>query len=159
MEATSKSPCASSLFFTKDLLSAPSSFFRSRYHLMMAQNHFCTFYKANLLLSLLLHLSQVPLFANEILKRANIEMEKRSHRLPHWIEELPDSIPLWMKISASIYRGSPQQVTCAMVKMAKALEDMRAARARNCDSYFRCRGSLLAAKCGIYATSFARYIR
>ena len=126
---------------------------------MMAQNHFCTFYKANLLLSLLLQLSQVPLFANEILNSASIEMEKRSHPLPHWIEELPDSIPLWMKISASNYRGSPQQVTCAMVKMAKALEDMRAARARNCDSYFRCRGSLLAAKCGIYAASFARYIR
>ena len=125
----------------------------------MAQNHFFTFYKANLLLSLLLHLSQVPLFANEILNSAKIETEKRSHPLPHWIEELPDSIPVWMKISASNYRGSPQQVTCAMVKMAKALEDMRAARARNCDSYFRCRGSLLAAKCGIYATSFARYIR
>ena len=79
--------------------------------------------------------------------------------LPKWIEDLPSSIPRWMKVTASKYRGSPHQVVCAVVKMAKALEDMKAARARNCDSYFRCRGSSEAARCGVYAAAFANHMR
>lgn len=79
--------------------------------------------------------------------------------LPKWLAELPDSVPHWMKVAASKYRGSPQQITCAAKSMSKALSDMQAARARNCDDYFRCRGSRDATRCGAYAASFVTQIR
>ena len=101
----------------------------------------------------------------EILDSTKIEEMKRSEsirssqQLPKWLAELPDTIPAWMKRAASKYRGAPHQILCAMVKMAKALNDMKAAKARNCDNYFRCRGSFDAAKCGVYAAAFANNIR
>lgn len=93
-----------------------------------------------------------------------IQDEKRSEllsrrALPKWLEELPDSVPQWMKVVASKYRGSPQQIVCAVKNMSKALNDMQAARARNCDDYFHCRGSYDAARCGAYAASFVTRIR
>lgn len=101
----------------------------------------------------------------EILDKAKLgEMEKTEatftrRALPKWLEELPDSIPFWMKKAASKYRGAPHQILCAVVKLTKALNDMKAAKARNCDNYFRCRGSFDAAQCGVYATAFASNIR
>lgn len=93
-----------------------------------------------------------------------IQEEERSEllsrqSLPKWLAELPDSVPHWMKVAASKYRGSPQQIICAMKSMSKALSDMQAARARNCDDYFRCRGSRDATRCGAYAASFVTKIR
>ena len=107
-------------------------------------------------------LSQVA-FGQEISDR-EIQEEKRSEllsrqALPKWLATLPDSVPKWMKVVASKYRGSPNQIICAMKNMIKALNDMKAARARNCDDYFRCRGSHDAAKCGAYAASFVTRIR
>ena len=132
---------------------------------MKAHNYSYTLYKVALMISAFLLLSK-NVFGNEILDSVKItEKQKRSESiqcrnvLPKWIEDLPSSIPRWMKISASRYRGSPHQVVCAVVKMAKALEDMKAAQARNCDSYFRCRGSSEAAQCGVYAAAFANHMR
>ena len=93
----------------------------------------------------------------EEMKRS--ESIRSSRQLPKWLAELPETIPAWMKKVASKYRGAPHQIRCAMVKMAKALNDMKAAKARNCDNYFRCRGSFDAAQCGVYAAAFANNIR
>ena len=104
-------------------------------------------------------------FGREILDSTKIEETKRSEsirssqQLPKWLAELPDTIPAWMKKAAAKYRGAPHQILCALVKMAKALSDMKAAKARNCDNYFRCRGSFDAAQCGVYAAAFANNIR
>ena len=104
-------------------------------------------------------------FGREILDNAKLgEMERveatlTRRALPKWLQELPDSIPFWMKRAASKYRGAPHQILCAVVKLGKALNDMKAAKARNCDNYFRCRGSFDAAQCGVYAAAFASNIR
>ena len=129
---------------------------------MMAQNNFCMLYTTVFILTVCFLPSQIAL--GRKFSGRNIQEEERSpwlsrRALPKWIEELPDSVPQWMKTAASNYRGSPQQIVCAVKKLAKALNDMRAARARNCDDYFRCRGSKDAAQCGAYAASFATQIR
>lgn len=129
---------------------------------MKAQKKFCLPYTAVFVLTGCFLLSQIVL-GREIFDR-EIEDEKRGawlsrRALPKWLEELPDSVPQWMKTAASNYRGSPQQIVCAVKNLAKTLNDMQAARARNCDDYFRCRGSKDAAKCGAYAASFATQIR
>lgn len=128
---------------------------------MKAQNKFYKPYAAAFKFTVVLLLSQIVL-GREILDRA-IEEEKRSEllsrrSLPKWLEELP-SVPQWMKVAASKYRGLPDQISCAVTKMAKALNDMRDARAVNCDDYFRCRGSHEAAQCGDYAAAFASHVR
>lgn len=131
---------------------------------MQAQNYFYTLFRFSLILGALLLLSQ-SVVGREIHDSAKIEELKRSgsrpqrQALPKWLEELPDSIPRWMKVSAAKYRGAPHQILCAVVKMAKALNDMKAAQAWNCDNYFRCRGSFDAAQCGVYSAAFANHIR
>ena len=97
--------------------------------------------------------------STEIEEMKRSELIRSSRQLPKWLAELPDTIPAWMKKAASKYRGAPHQIRCAMVKMAKALNDMKAAKARNCDNYFRCRGSFDASQCGVYAAAFANNIR
>ena len=128
----------------------------------MAQKNFCMPYTAVFILTVCLLPSQIAL-GRKFFNR-EIGEEKRSPKLsrralPKWIVELPDTVPQWMKTAASNYRGSPQQIVCAVKNLAKALNDMQAARARNCDDYFRCRGSKDAAQCGAYAASFATQIR
>ena len=91
------------------------------------------------------------------LKRSG-EMWDRSS-VTKWLANLPDWVPLWMKISASEYHGYPSQVVCAVKMMAKAFNDMRAASFNNCDSYFHCRGASDAARCGVYAATVAGHIR
>jgi len=130
--------------------------------MMMEQNKFSMSYTVVFVFTVCFIPSKIAL-GREIFDR-EIEEEKRSpwlsrRALPKWIEELPDSVPQWMKTTASNYRGSPQQIVCAVKNLAKALNDMQAARARNCDDYFRCRGSKDAAQCGAYAASFVTQIR
>ena len=129
----------------------------------MAQKKIYTPYTVVLMLTVCFLPSQIAL-GRELFDREIGEEDKRGHwlsrrALPKWIEELPDSVPQWMKTAASNYRGSPQQIVCAVKTLAKALNDMQAAKARNCDDYFRCRGSKDAAQCGAYAASFATQIR
>ncbi|KAL9985206.1 hypothetical protein ACROYT_G007579 [Oculina patagonica] len=114
------------------------------------------------MLTVFLILSQVSL--GQGIPDRETQEEKRSEllsrrALPKWLEVLPNSVPQWMKVEASKYRGSPQQIICAVKNMSKALNDMQAARARNCDDYFRCRGSHDASQCGAYAASFVTRIR
>ena len=130
---------------------------------MIGQNKFSVPYAAIFILTVCFLPLKITLgreiFDREIEeeKSRNLWLSRRA--LPKWIEELPDSVPQWMKTAASNYRGSPQQIVCAVKNLAKALNDMQAARATNCDDYFRCRGSKEAAQCGAYAASFATQIR
>lgn len=143
-------------FFTVVIL----KFLRER--IMKAQKMLGIPCTAVFMLTLFLTLSQVSL--GQGIPDSETQEEKRSEMfsrraLPKWLEVLPNSVPRWMKVEASKYRGSPQQIICAVKNMSKALNDMQAARARNCDDYFRCRGSHDAAQCGAYAASFVTRIR
>jgi len=129
---------------------------------MKAQSYFCATFKAAFMFSAILLLLR-NVSGREIPDSVKIEELKRGESsqqaLPSWLENLPDSIPRWMKKAAAKYRGAPHQILCAVEKMSKALKDMKAAKAMNCDNYFRCRGSFDAAQCGVYAATFANHIR
>ena len=68
--------------------------------------------------------------------------------------------PKWMNTIANQFPNYHHQVTCALKEMQAAHRAMKRLKARNCDRYFRCRGSRdVVTKCGYYSIAVAVKVR